>query len=202
MTRTIILKLGGSIITKKRRGEPVVETRRIEGIADTLRNFLRKQPTTGLILLHGGGSFGHPLAHRYHIAGKALGRRNWRGVARTTNAMRDLATRLTDIFLRAGIPVIPLHTMSMAALTRGRVTLANPGLIKTILATNGIPLLGGDVAIADEMRSHIISADALAGAFAKIIPDAVVLFATDVPGVFPTFPPAPRERPIPLLDRK
>ncbi|OHA08878.1 MAG: hypothetical protein A3A44_02175 [Candidatus Sungbacteria bacterium RIFCSPLOWO2_01_FULL_60_25] len=201
MARTIILKLGGSIITNKRGGKPAVKTAHVHAIARVLADFRRKNPGASIILLHGGGSFGHPLAHRYRIAGKRLGRRNWRGIAATTNAMRELTTRLADIFLRANMPVMPLQTFAMVTLARGRVTFRNSGLIKTVLATGGIPLLGGDVAIADGTRSAIVSADTLAAAFARAIPGAPVLFATDVPGVFSHFPTTRDARPIPLLNR-
>lgn len=202
MARTIILKLGGSIITDKRGNTPAVKTARVRAISRILGAFRRKHPNANIVLLHGGGSFGHPLAHRYRIAGKRLGRKNWRGVAETTNAMRDLTTRLARIFLKRGIPVVPLQTMNLIALDRGRMTFRNSGLIETILATGGIPLLGGDVAVADGMRSAIVSADALAAAFARAMPGASVLFATDVPGVLHQFPPARGARPIPFLDRK
>lgn len=202
MAPTIILKLGGSIITNKRGGKPAVRSARVRAVGRVLADFRRRNPHTRIILLHGGGSFGHPLAHRYRIAGKRLGPEHWRGIAETTNAMRGLTTRLANIFLRANVPVVPLQTLGMIAFTRSRIVFRNPGLIDAILTTGGVPLLGGDIAIADGTRSTIASADTLAAEFARTIPDASVLFATDVPGVFPQFPPARGARPIPFLNPK
>ena len=201
MARTIILKLGGSVITNKHGDTPAVETARVRAIARVLGNFRRKKPNTRIVLLHGGGSFGHPLAHRYRIAGARIIPASWRGIAATTNAMRELTTRLAGIFLGRGVPVVPLQTLGMVALARGRVAFRNAGLIKTILATGGIPLLGGDIAIADGIRSAIVSADTLAAAFAAVIPGASVFFATDITGVFSHFPPARGARPIPFLNQ-
>lgn len=201
MTRTIILKLGGSIITKKRSGVPMLEIQRLKAIGRILRNFRRAHPSARLILLHGGGSFGHPLAHRYHLEGKKLNKESWREVSVTTNAMRDLTTRIVALLLRAGVPAVPLHTASMASIARGRLILAHPDPIETVLTTGGIPVLGGDVVVADKTRATVLSADTLAAFLASRLPSPRILFATDVPGVYAIFPPNPNATPLRTITR-
>ena len=74
-TGPIILKLGGSVITNKRVGKPVVRVRHVKQLAREVSRVCldgARGSRPPLILLYGGGSFGHPLAHRYQLSGKML----------------------------------------------------------------------------------------------------------------------------------
>ncbi len=201
----IILKLGGSIITAKESGRPVLETRRIKHLAKEVAKWYfvaRAQRSTRLILLYGGGSFGHPLAHRYKLQNKVLSERNMVGAGRTILAMRELGNRLADIFLDAGIPVVPLQTSSFVREKQGHVLFEDYSIIETILARGGVPLLGGDVVIADDRQTAIASGDELATALAGHFHARKLLFVTNVNGVYKEFPPRRGERPLPIIRRK
>lgn len=199
MAGVSILKLGGSIITDKRGARAVIQTRVVKRIAGELMRLVSRQSNLRLILLYGGGSFGHPLAHRYRVAGKPLAAKNFVGVGHTIAAMRELGTRLARVFLAAGLPVVPLQTSSLVRWQRGRLVFADRSLVATILRHGGIPLLGGDVVIAERRRTAIASADALAAALAMRFRRSRVLFATDVDGVHLRFPPRRGERPLRLI---
>ena len=189
MAQTIILKLGGSIITNKRRGRPVLRERLVKEIGRELTRCLRLKPTLRLILLHGGGSFGHPLAFRYRLNDRLLTRDSLTGFGLTVNAIRELGTQVARVCLNLGLPVIPLQTSSLARRRHGRLVFSNLTTFKTILTRQGIPLLGGDVIVTDEGRTSIASADEIAVALARQFPSANLLFATDVAGIFQVYPP-------------
>ena len=62
-TDPVIVKLGGSVITRKNeveRARPKILTRLAEELA--------ADPTVPLVVLHGAGSFGHPGAKRWGLA--------------------------------------------------------------------------------------------------------------------------------------
>jgi isopentenyl phosphate kinase len=60
--RPIILKIGGSAITDK-TGEAQPKTEIINRLAEEIK----RADLDNLIVVHGGGSFGHPTAARYGI---------------------------------------------------------------------------------------------------------------------------------------
>ncbi len=202
MTAVSILKLGGSIVTDKRRARAVIRIRVVKRIAGELARLVSRQPNLRLIVLYGGGSFGHPLARRYRLAEKPLAAENFVGVGHTIAAMRELGTRLAGLFLAAGLPVVPLQTSSLVRRRRGKLVFADRSLVATILRHGGIPLLGGDVVIAEGRQTAIASADALAAALAMRFRRRRILFATDVDGVYPRFPPRRGERPLRLINRR
>jgi Predicted archaeal kinase len=62
MGKLIVLKLGGSIITNKK--EPFSFNR---DVLLRIGNELKSSWPMPLIIIHGGGSFGHPIAEAYEI---------------------------------------------------------------------------------------------------------------------------------------
>ncbi len=196
-----VVKLGGSVVTDKKRGQPTLRTLRSKEIAREIARVRSKKRNLQLILLYGAGSFGHPLAHRYRLLNQSLSRRTLMGVGYTISAMRELGTRLSALFLDAGIPVVPLQTSSFTYVRRGRLRFTDLSILETILKKGGVPLLGGDVVFSDRKRTAIASADRLAVALAKKFKNARLFFATDTDGVYATFPPRKGGRPLTKLNR-
>ncbi|MDR0797209.1 MAG: acetylglutamate kinase, partial [Nitrososphaerota archaeon] len=60
--RPVILKLGGSAITDK-----TVESSPKNEIINRLAGEIKRADLDNLIIVHGGGSFGHPTAAKYGI---------------------------------------------------------------------------------------------------------------------------------------
>lgn len=195
-----ILKLGGSILTDKKGGRPILRARAKE-ISSEIKEAQSAGIFSRLILLYGGGSFGHPLAHRYKLADQPLAAHMLIGVGRTISAMRELGTHLAAIFLDAGVPVVPLQTSSFTEVRRGTLHFSGVPILETILKSGGVPLFGGDVAFADRARTTIVSADRLAVELARKFRNARLFFATDTDGVYATVPPCAGEHPFATLNR-
>lgn len=196
-TEPTILKLGGSVITNKRGGKPVVQTRRVERLAREIAC----RPHSPLILLYGVGSFGHPLAHHHRLSGRELSIDALTGAGRTMSAVQALGGALADIFLKEGVPVVPLQTSSFVRQHNGELIITHYSLIEDILSHGGVPLFGGDVIIADRRRTAIVSADALASELTRHFNGRRMLFATDVSGVYKQFPARVSERPLSVIPR-
>lgn len=203
MRNLIILKLGGSILTEKQRGCPIMREQLVRKIASTIARVVRSSSlSVRLVLLYGGGSFGHPLAHRFGLLNARLEKRTLIGFGRTTVAMRELGNRIAEIFLSAGLPVIPLQASSFVLKSGSRLRFADVTILETILGSGGIPLLGGDIVIADRTRTVVASADSLAVELAVHFRGAKLLFASDVRGVYKTFPPSRSDHPLARISRK
>jgi isopentenyl phosphate kinase len=196
-----IIKLGGSIITEKKASRPVLRVRRIKEIAREIKRARSKDKNTPLIILYGGGSFGHPLAHRYQLLDRSLSRDAFMGVGYTVSAVRELGTRLATLLLDAGVPVMPLQTSSFAQVKKGQLRFTDLSIVELILKNGGVPLFGGDVVVSDTGRTAIASADALAVALTGKRKKSRLLFATDTDGVYASFPPHKHQQPLAELDR-
>ncbi|MEK7098872.1 MAG: isopentenyl phosphate kinase [Patescibacteria group bacterium] len=194
---TDILKIGGSVVTDKKSGRPMLRARAQEIAREVARARLKKKGH--LIILYGGGSFGHPLAYRHRLRDRSLSVEALVGAGYTISSMRELGNHLAALFLDVGIPVVPLQTSSFVSMRRGRLHFSHT-MIETILKNGGVPLLGGDVVFSDR-RTAIASADTLAAKLAKKFKKTRLFFATDVDGVYTAFPPRINERPIAVLDR-
>ena len=198
MSKTAILKLGGSIITQKKSGKPVLKEAFVKKAAKELSLALKRKPGPKLILLHGAGSFGHPLVYKYRLKNQKLKIASFNHIGQVVRQLRDLGNELTKIFIAQGLPLVPLQTSSLFIRNKGKTILKNFSVIETILKGGGIPLLGGDLTLGGD-RVYVLSADEISVLLAKRIKNSQLFFATDVEGVYKSFPPLKGEKAIELL---
>ena len=197
----VVLKLGGSILTLKKSGRPVIRKELVKRIAQEVSRSIRSFPHLRLVLLHGAGSFGHPLAQQYGLLDKGLTRQKVRGAGETILSMRILANRLSQIFLDAEVPVVPIQSGTLARKEGEGLVFHQLSVVEDILFSGGVPLVGGDVMFPGDRRVSVVSADRLAVFLSKHFVGSRLLFATDVGGVYETFPPTRGSHPIFSLSR-
>ncbi len=197
MDEATIVKIGGSIITDKAGGRAVVKEALLYQLARELCTH-----NGSLVLLYGGGAFGHPIAQRYRLPGRILDKNSLEGLRKTSASMHLLGDAVSQAFSRRGLRVVPFQTSALFHEEKGELVCGNSQLLKSILRAGGIPLLGGDGVIADSTRIKIASADALAVVLARELSISRILFATDVDGVYATYPPHEGARPHAQLKRE
>src|SRR2546428_13100677 len=106
MDQLTILKLGGSAITDKGR-ECTPDIPAIQRIADQLRDY-----NLPLILIHGGGSYAHPLLTRSGISRGLRGRSQLRAIAETeVYFSQPPRINCASLLVRNKLP-LPFHPMS------------------------------------------------------------------------------------------
>ncbi len=186
--KTIIIKLGGSVITAKRSRKPRIERAVIQAIARDIVAYRKRNPGVGIVLLHGAGSFGHPLAHRHGLVHGVPTTARMVAAAKTIASMRTFGNLLCDILWKQGLPVVPVQ--SSAAIPFGR----RNDMIVRLLQVGAIPLLNGDVVLRNG-RTDIMSADEQVVELARTLRPSKIVFLTDVEGVFLRFPPTENETP-------
>ncbi len=123
-----ILKLGGSVITHKDQYfTPDMEN--ITRLADEVA----QSKTQPLIIVHGAGSFGHPVAKKHSISDGLKNNDQLIGFSETHQAMTRLNQIIVDTLLEAGVPAFGLSASSMLATQGGRLNELDLGLIKLLL---------------------------------------------------------------------
>lgn len=177
MTETVVLKLGGSVITDK-SGECAIDHARLHEVAEELG----AHRETALVLVHGAGSCGHPEARRYRI-NDGLTRENVPGVYETHAAVSSLNTAVVDALRDAGVEAIGIHPLDLGLAEDGRLVSFETRHIAEMTEHRIVPVLHGDV-VMDRLRgSCIVSGDQLVTRLAAALASRRVGLATDVPGV-------------------
>ena len=180
----VFLKLGGSLITDKTR-EATARVEVIRRLAQEVRAALSADPGLRLLLGHGSGSFGHILAHRYHVH---TGCTDWWGYAATGAIAARLNRLVTDTFLEEGVPVVSMQPSASARSRGGKLIEMAIAPIQDALNHNLVPLVYGDVSFDETQGSTIISTEQLFFYLTKLLsPDRIIL-AGEVEGVFTSDP--------------
>lgn len=182
--KPIILKLGGSIITRKEK--PLTPNlSAIKRIAGEISQAHVPQ----LVIIHGGGSFGHPLAKQYRIKEGYSGEQDQLlGFSKTHQAMRTLNKLILDALLQHNIAAVAVSPLSCVATKHGRIATSIEFPLKTLLETGFTPVLYGDAIVDSELGFTILSGDQLTAHLAVQLNAERIVMSIDKDGLFTTDP--------------
>ena len=176
-----ILKIGGSVLCNKDIPYSI-KWDNLERIAKEIRkamdHYLNKGEDLKLILIHGGGSFGHPVAKRYI---KNRFENMERGFWEIQKAMRRFNTIIIDTLQEYGIPGVSIQPSSFVAF-RGEKIHFDTYVIEGLLERGLIPVIHGDIVVSDE-GYRIFSGDHALPYLSKRLKPDINLHASDVDGV-------------------
>ena len=171
----ILIKLGGSIITNKQKPlTPNISA--INKIAIQL-----KKVNEPIIIVHGGGSFGHYWSVRYDMHTKPA-KYNKKGVAIVKNSMIELNKIILDAFLKNNLNPYCLPPTDFMSGDK-----ADTKKVKEILriAKDGlVPVSYGDVLWHGQNKFYILSGDRIMGILAKVLKPRLAIFVLNVDGVY------------------
>jgi len=175
-----VLKLGGSVVTEKDAPETVAEGRlaraaRALGAAGTGGD-------RGLVVVHGGGSFGHHHASAHGVS-RTSGTRDPAAVREVHAAMRRLNGAVVDALAAEGVPAVPVAPLSVAARADDGALALPLESTRTALGEGFVPVLHGDVVAHEGRGATIISGDELVVALARGLAADRVGLCSAVPGV-------------------
>ncbi|MBS7604713.1 MAG: isopentenyl phosphate kinase [Candidatus Bathyarchaeia archaeon] len=179
----IIIKLGGSVITFKDR--PF--TPNVLAIKRLARE-ITESKASPLIIVHGGGSFGHTLAAEYGIAGGLKGGEQMLGFSKTHNAMVRLNMLVVEALLDEGLPAVSFSPSSFIITRRGRIQSLYMDALEQALKSGFIPVLYGDAVLDYAQGSAILSGDQIAARLAVEFDARRVIFGVDVDGLYTSDP--------------
>ncbi|MFB0557937.1 MAG: isopentenyl phosphate kinase [Candidatus Bathyarchaeia archaeon] len=178
-----VLKLGGSVITVK--DEPMTADK---DCINRLCEEIRAAWPLPLIMVHGGGSFGHPVAERYSIAKEFTSERQVIGVSRTHQAMVALNTLIVDALLEMGVPALSVAPSSFIIARDGRIESVELELVGRLVVRGILPVLYGDAVLDRTAGFSILSGDQLAVRLAVELGASRLVFGVDVDGVYTSNP--------------
>jgi len=173
VTNMILLKIGGSVLTDKRRESTLRE--------DNLRMVARQiadAKSSRLILVHGAGSFGHPQVVKYLSKGLSAS-----GMWRTHCAVRSLNTAFIDELQSQSAAALPIHPLNNVTLDAGRITHFDTNALELMLNNNIIPVLHGDVVMDRLDGFNVLSGDQIVAFLALKMRPKKVGVGTDVDGI-------------------
>lgn len=186
MVPLAIIKLGGSAITDK-RGFKKIRYDTIKQIGKTIR-YAINELNYKLIIVHGGGSFGHPLALKYNLKTGLIDKNSRIGFSETLDAMRELNMAIVNEFRDLGLPVFPIQPSAIFLFEGGKTVDMYFRVVEEAIKRGFIPILWGDPVIDILKGCDILSGDEIIFQLAKKLKPDIVVFGTDIDGVYLDYP--------------
>ncbi len=174
----IVLKLGGSVVTEKDRPE-TLDGEALARAADAIAGV---DGGEDLVVVHGGGSFGHHNASEHGITTTA-GTRDATATLEVHGAMKTLNQFVLERLLERDIEAVPVHPFSAGHRDGGGELDLPTGQVETMLEEGFVPVLHGDMVAHAGEGATVVSGDELVAALARALEADRVGLCSTVPGV-------------------
>ena len=182
-----VLKLGGSLLTDKRKPY-VIRKDVLESAASEIKECINEGLIQSLILVHGVGSYGHPLVLEHQLHKGFQSTDQILPIAKTQAKVNEFRHMIVKQFHDIDIPMVLLHPSSMIISEKMRMTNYFLDALRSFVDLQTVPLLGGDMLIDSVMGWSVGSGDQLAVLLAKEMGAKKLIFASDVTGIYSADP--------------
>ncbi|MFB6170523.1 MAG: isopentenyl phosphate kinase [Haloarculaceae archaeon] len=173
---TLVVKLGGSVITDKATPETVDEAN-LGRAADALAG------RDDMVVVHGAGSFGHHYASKHGVT-DTEGSHSAVAAAEINGTMKELNGRVVAALQERDVPAVPVHPFSFAHRDAAGETTHPTDHLACMLGEGFVPVLHGDVVTQADAGVTIISGDELVVECARQLGAERVGLCSAVPGVY------------------
>jgi isopentenyl phosphate kinase len=172
-----LIKLGGSVITFK--DKPLTANYdAIEGIVNAIALLKEEIP---IILVHGGGSFGHYLSVKYDMHTRP-DNYDMHGISVVHQSMISLNDMIVNLMIKKDLNP---YAISPIAFTSGKRAITKKIKQLYVLAENGlIPVTFGDIIHINNRKYSILSGDVIMTMIAEILNPSKVLFTVNTDGIY------------------
>ena len=205
----VIVKFGGSVITTK-TGRKAINRKNLDLICSEIGEAY-KLSDKNLIIIHGGGSYGHPLARKLGFRYSRQVKKNNKNNNGTTlpskssnvlsnyskikTTMEALNMKVVEFLLSHDAPAIAFHPSDFCMTNEGEIESMYVKQIESCLQKREISVLHGDVVKDKVAGTVILSGDQILSHLAREFKDFVsfVVVGTDVDGVFTKDPKVARK---------
>ena len=182
-TKTTILKIGGSVITDK-DGDLAARTEVINRLAEETQRANLKN----LIIVHGGGSFGHPTAQKYGIKDGLKEETQKLGFAETHHVMTVLNGLVMDALVWHNIPAVSVTPSSCVVTENGRIKTFDALALKMLLRMGFVPVLYGDATVDEKLGFTVLSGDQIISYLAITLGACKIVMGVDTDGIYDADP--------------
>ena len=171
----ILIKLGGSIITNKEK--PLsVRRKTINNLATSLKKI--NEP---MIIVHGGGSYGHYWSVKYSMHTKER-KYDLRGVAIVKNSMIELNKIILNSLLKNRLNPYCLPPTDF--MSGNKPISKKVKEIEKIAKSGLIPVTYGDALWYGQKKTYILSGDKIMTYLAKILKPRLCIFVLNEDGLY------------------
>jgi isopentenyl phosphate kinase len=181
--KIVILKIGGSVITDK-GGELAAKTEDINRLAEEIQ----RADMDNLIIVHGGGSFGHPSAAKYGIKEGLKENSQKLGFSETHHVMTVLNGLVMDALVWHNIPSLSIAPSCCTVTENGRIKSFHESTVLKCMEVGFAPVLYGDAVFDDKLGFTILSGDQLVAYLAVKLKAARIVIGVDTDGLYDSDP--------------
>ncbi len=173
-----IIKLGGSAITDK-DAETSARKEVIQRIAVEISSIKGRK-----IVVHGAGSFGHPIVKLYKIHQGFKEERQLHGFSQTKIQLLQLNTAVLHALAENKVACSPFMPSAFLQSDNKRIVKAELEPLHHLLELGVTPVLHGDIVYDKTLGFSIVSGDQLVSYLAKHFRPHLVVFGCDVDGIY------------------
>jgi len=182
--KPVILKIGGSAITDK-TAEATPRTEIINRLAEEIK----RADLDNLIIVHGGGSFGHPTAAKYGIKdGYKEESTQKLGFAETHHIMTVLNGLVMDALIWHEIPALSVAPSCCFITENGKIKIYDDTALKAMQKLAFTPVMYGDAVFDEKLGFTILSGDQLVAYLAIKYKAQKIVIGADTDGLFDSDP--------------
>ncbi|PIU21497.1 MAG: hypothetical protein COT15_02030 [Candidatus Diapherotrites archaeon CG08_land_8_20_14_0_20_34_12] len=180
----IVLKIGGSICTHKQNNQLKIRENILRQIAKEIKK-AKSEKEFNLIIVHGAGPFGHKLVEKYGIKEGLKSKKDVKGFIETHASMERLNKKIMEIFLNAGLNVLPVQTSALIQQKNKKLKTFYLDTLENLMSIDVsiIPLLYGDMVFDFNKKATVVSGDVSAAFLAKKLKAKKLIYGTNVPGI-------------------
>jgi len=171
----VLIKLGGSVITFKDKALSA-NIKAIQGISKTLKRI--EYP---IIIIHGGGSFGHYWSVKFDMHTKPA-KYDPHGISKVHTSMLSLNKIILDTLDKDGLNTYGVSPSSF--LKNGKPDVSKVIELKKMTEHCIIPITYGDIVHIHSNKYSILSGDVLMTIFSKVLKPSKIIFTLNVDGLY------------------
>jgi isopentenyl phosphate kinase len=189
MNDLVILKIGGSVCTQKASGKFSVRKAAVRRIAREIKEAMDKRGFS-LLVVNGAGPFGHSNVAQYDINEGVRTQRDFEGFYKTVCDCSFLNWSIADIMRREGLHAYPFPTSSVAVQSGKKIVAFEIEAMKRMwdVDKKAVPVMNGTMVPDMKLGGSVISGDAVIEYLSGRLRPKLVVFATDVDGIFTADP--------------
>lgn len=155
---------------------------------ERLASEISRANVSPLVLVHGGGSFGHPLAKKYAIGEGYRDQSQIMGFSEIRQAMTTLNKLVVDALIQHNIPAVTIQPSSCTITKQGRINVMEEKPIRKLLELRFVPVLYGDAVLDSDTGFAILSGDQLVSSLATRLEAERIIIGIDVEGLYTSDP--------------